>query len=130
MRKSLLREEDNNMDLTSFMDVVFILLIFVMLAVSFRKEIRALPLELPKVGEGEDPKGEKMELVLLPEGQFQVNGKNMDSNSLENLFASGAMKGKEIRLFADEKTDYGLIVRTLEDLRKAKADSLELAVRK
>ncbi|TGK01872.1 biopolymer transporter ExbD [Leptospira langatensis] len=128
MRKSLLKDEDVGIDLTSFIDVVFILLIFVMLAVSFRKEIRSIPLELPKIGQGEDPKGERVEFALLGEGQFSLNGERFDKAGIESKLRSGFVKGKEVRFFAGESASYGETVRTLDLLRRSGTSSLELAV--
>ncbi|EPG72795.1 transport energizing protein, ExbD/TolR family [Leptospira fainei serovar Hurstbridge str. BUT 6] len=129
MRKSILREEEGAIDLTSFIDVVFILLVFVMLAVSFRKEIRSIPLDLPQVGKGEDPKGERIEIALLPNGTFLWNGANMDRRNLEKELGNGNLKGKEVRFFADESADYGEVVKILDLVRRSGIDSLELAVK-
>lgn len=128
MRKSFLEEEDVGIDLTSFIDVVFILLIFVMLAVSFRKEIRSIPLELPKIGQGEDPKGERVEIAILPDGSFIVSGEKMDRKTFDLRLQTGIVSGKEIRFFAQETANYGEIVRTLDLLRRSGTSSLELAV--
>ncbi|TGK03961.1 biopolymer transporter ExbD [Leptospira semungkisensis] len=128
MRKSLLKEEETGIDLTSFIDVVFILLIFVMLAVSFRKEIRSIPLELPKIGQGEDPKGERIEFGMLGEGRFSLNGERLDRQALEAKLHSGFVNGKEVRFFAGESANYGETVRALDLLRRSGTSSLELAV--
>ncbi|TGK20006.1 biopolymer transporter ExbD [Leptospira fluminis] len=130
MKRSVLREDEESFDLTSFIDVVFILLIFVMLSVSFRKEIRSIPLNLPSVGNGDDPKGERIEIVLLPGGSFLWSGSELDRSDLEGKLAAGGLRGKEVRFFADESADYGVAVRILDLLRKAGVGSLELAVRK
>ncbi|TGK08913.1 biopolymer transporter ExbD [Leptospira fletcheri] len=130
MKRSVLREDEESFDLTSFIDVVFILLIFVMLSVSFRKEIRSIPLNLPSVGNGEDPKGERIEIVLLPDGSFRWNGSELDRSTLESRLAAEELRGKEVRFFADENAGYGVAVRSLDLLRKAGVGSLELAVRK
>ncbi|TGL58790.1 ExbD/TolR family protein [Leptospira sarikeiensis] len=128
MRKSILKEEDPGIDLTSFIDVVFILLVFVMLAVSFRKEIRSIPLELPKVGQGQDPKGERIEFVLLQDGNYRIGEETIPKNILEEKLKQGLVKGKEVRFFADKTANYEEIVRTLDLLGRSGADSLELAV--
>ncbi|EPG65981.1 ExbD/TolR family protein [Leptospira wolffii] len=128
MKKSFLEDEDIGVDLTSFIDVVFILLIFVMLAVSFRKEIRSIPLELPKIGQGEDPKGERIEIGLLPDGNFDIAGERMDRKVLISRLESGLVREKEVRFFAGESANYGEIVRTLDLLKRSGTSSLELAV--
>ncbi len=130
MRKSLLKDQEIDMDLTSFIDVVFILLVFVMLAVSFRKEIRSIPLELPKVGQGEDPKGERIEIAALSSGEFSIGNEKLDRKTFETRLRSGFLKGKDIRFFADQTADYGEIVRILDLFGKSGASSLELAVHK
>ncbi|MGJ4747919.1 ExbD/TolR family protein [Leptospira sp. SA-E8] len=128
MRKSILKEEDPGIDLTSFIDVVFILLVFVMLAVSFRKEIRSIPLELPKVGQGEDPKGERVEFALLPDGSYRIGEEKVQKSVLEEKLKQGLVKEKEVRFFADKTANYEEIVKVLDLLSKSGASSLELAV--
>ncbi|TGK41316.1 ExbD/TolR family protein [Leptospira andrefontaineae] len=128
MRKSILKEEDQGIDLTSFIDVVFILLVFVMLAVSFRKEIRSIPLELPKVGQGEDPKGERVEFALLPDGSYRIGDQKVQKAGLEEKLKQGLVKEKEVRFFADKTANYEDIVKVLDLLSRSGASSLELAV--
>ncbi|TGM13466.1 biopolymer transporter ExbD [Leptospira selangorensis] len=128
MRKSILKEEDPGIDLTSFIDVVFILLVFVMLAVSFRKEIRSIPLELPKVGQGEDPKGERVEFALLQDGSYRIGEEKVQKAVLEEKLRQGLVKEKEVRFFADKTANYEEIVKLLDLLTRSGASSLELAV--
>lgn len=128
MRKSILKEEDQGIDLTSFIDVVFILLVFVMLAVSFRKEIRSIPLELPKVGQGGDPKGDRVEFALLPDGSYRIGDQKVQKVVLEEKLKQGLVKEKEVRFFADKTANYEDIVKVLDLLSRSGASSLELAV--
>lgn len=57
--------------MTSMLDVVFILLIFVMVAMSFQKEVHSLPVVLPKAKVETGGSGTKKEIFLLKSGNIR-----------------------------------------------------------
>ncbi len=77
--------DEAKVDLTSLIDVVFILLIFFMVSTTFTKQSH-LTLELPKAsGEVASEQVERIEVVIDRNGQYVVNERPLVNNQLDTL---------------------------------------------
>ncbi len=77
--------DEASVDLTSLIDVVFILLIFFMVSTTFTKQSQ-LTLDLPKAsGEVASEQVERIEVVVDRNGQYSVNERPLVNNQLDTL---------------------------------------------
>ncbi len=75
-----------DIDLTSMIDVVFLLLIFFMVTTTFDKN-SAIKIELPTASNAATiPQQDKLELLIDSQGRYYVNGREVLNNQPETLF--------------------------------------------
>ncbi|TGK33889.1 biopolymer transporter ExbD [Leptospira gomenensis] len=114
--------------MTSMLDVVFILLIFTMVAMSFQKEVSSLPVNLPKADTKKEGTGVRKEIFILPTGELRYQNRNLSDNEWKHILSEGEFKNTTVWIFGDEKTDYGKFVRILDDLKISGLKELHIAV--
>lgn len=79
------KTEDEGINLTPLIDVVFLLLIFFMVSTTFTKETH-LSVDLPEaVGEQSTELPEQIEIVISVDGSYSVNGKSLVNTKIETL---------------------------------------------
>lgn len=85
---------DEGINLTPLIDVVFLLLIFFMVSTTFTKETH-LKVELPEAqGEVSVDKPEKVEVLIDASGSYSVNGQPLVNSKLNTLMAAIEEKSK------------------------------------
>lgn len=92
-------KNDNELDLTSLMDVVFLILIFFMVTATFIKEKKTFKVELEKVQNAADQKivKEALTIVISKEGNYAIN------EQLTGLFTKKEIYNK-LKEFKDKET--------------------------
>ncbi|MBE8717443.1 ExbD/TolR family protein [Cellvibrio polysaccharolyticus] len=79
------RREDDMINLTPLIDVVFLLLIFFMVSTTFTKNTH-LTIDLPEaVGNPSTETGNRLDVVIGADGGYQVNGQGLINNQAETL---------------------------------------------
>jgi biopolymer transport protein ExbD len=79
------KTEDEGVNLTPLIDVVFLLLIFFMVSTTFTKETH-LSVDLPEaVGEPSSDLPEQIEILIGVDGSYSVNGKALVNTKIETL---------------------------------------------
>lgn len=116
MRFASKSEEDYSLQLTSLIDVVFLLLIFFMVSTSFVDFTRRMDILLPESSKSTEV--ERVENFLLEVGiekKLSLNGKNVTIEELERrLKEAKARPGKRTLIIkADKRLDYGFVVRIM-----------------
>lgn len=115
------RQSTNNdeVNLTPLIDVVFLLLIFFMVSTSFTKETH-LKVDLPQAnGEPSSDLPEQIEILIAVDGAYAINGRSLVNNKTETLktaldqIASGNTKIPLI-ITADAKTSHQFVVRAMD----------------
>ncbi|MBM9500675.1 biopolymer transporter ExbD [Leptospira sp. 201903071] len=129
-RKNLLEGEDSPLDMTSMLDVVFILLIFAMVAMSFQKEVHSLPVRLPKSNAATGGVGSKKEIFLLKEGNLRYEGNEFSEEEWKRIVSKGEFKEAVLWIYGDQEADYGRFVFVVNSLKDAGLKELHLAVKK
>jgi biopolymer transport protein ExbD len=115
--------EDIEVNITSLIDVVLLLLIFFMVSTRFVEESR-IELALPSASShpvGSEP--DAIEVVIDRHGQFFVNGKSLVSARLETLVqalteAKGKAHDPVVVISADRTTDFQRAVDAMDAARK------------
>jgi|TARA_B100001971_G_C17989311_1_gene431477 biopolymer transport protein ExbD len=109
-------EEDYSLQLTSLIDVVFLLLIFFMVSTSFVDFTRRMDILLPQSKKSTEV--ERVENFLLEVGvekKLTLNGKDITIDDLERrLMEARRTPGRRTLIIkADKRLDYGFVVRIM-----------------
>ena len=100
--------EETTVNLTPLIDVVFLLLIFFMVSMTFTKE-RQLVIDLPEaVGEASMEDSLQIEIIISADGEYAVNGKRLVNRKLTTL-------RKALIEVSDGNTDLPLIISADKD---------------
>jgi len=120
MRLQRQAKEDPTIDLTSLIDVVFLLLIFFMVSTTFERE-SVLKIDLPSASEVEsrDDTPEMLELVIDNEGRMFLNGERLlDSDARTVRAAMEGLAGEQrdlpLILRADRQTPHHFVVTVMD----------------
>lgn len=86
-----------SLNLAPMIDVVFLLLIFFMVATTFANEEKQLELDLPAAETGEEAADQKDEIVvnITAEGDIVIDGEAVDRPRMEEIFARAARVDRE-----------------------------------
>jgi biopolymer transport protein ExbD len=89
--------EEAALNLAPMIDVVFLLLIFFMVATTFVQREKEMGLDLPQAESGEDAREDLDELVinLLQDGTMRLNGADYDEDGLRNALGRAAKANPE-----------------------------------
>ncbi|MCB0278160.1 MAG: biopolymer transporter ExbD [Calditrichaeota bacterium] len=123
-----------NINLTSLIDVLFILLLFFIVTSTFKDpNTAALDLILPKANKTSDDK-ESDEAILFLDKNQQVSflGHTIPLDSLESRFPQvlSELANKTIMLKGDESISYQSFITVFDILKLNKVDKLVLAAKK
>lgn len=86
-----------SLNLAPMIDVVFLLLIFFMVATTFANQEREMDIDLPTAESGEEAKRDVEELVinLFTDGRMRAAGEDIDAEGLEALLVRTARSNPE-----------------------------------
>ncbi|EMK13797.1 MULTISPECIES: ExbD/TolR family protein [Leptospira] len=129
-RKNLLEGDDSPLDMTSMLDVVFILLIFVMVAMSFQKEVHSLPVVLPKAKAEIGASGTKKEIFLLKNGDIRYAELDFTEADWKLIVSKGEFQNQVVWIYGDKDISYGKFVFVLNSLKSSNLKELHLAIKK
>jgi biopolymer transport protein ExbD len=89
--------DEGDLSLAPLIDVVFLLLVFFMVATTYLDEERQLDVELPGATTGNVPEREADELVIdvLRDGRIAVRGETLDAAALDAVLADAARASRE-----------------------------------
>lgn len=126
-------EEDYSLQLTSLIDVVFLLLIFFMVSTSFVDFTRRLDIQLPESESGAEVVEKKSFLVEVGvEKRISLNGDPVALEALEGRLKAGVEGGefkRSLMLKADRRLDYGYVVRVMGLVSRAGVRDISLAMK-
>lgn len=118
--RNIKKHDQDSIDLTPLIDVVFILLIFFMVTTTFQRESR-LAVNLPQASEKADPETQEMllEVVIDSSGRYYVNGQELLNHHPDTLKQalkeiSRGKKDKPLVIRADAKTPHQSVVIALD----------------
>lgn len=116
MRFTSGQEEDYSLQLTSLIDVVFLLLIFFMVSTSFVDFTRRLDILLPESKKSAEVVERQSFLVEVGvDRKISLNGETVTLAALEEkLKASSKKPGpRNLTIKADKRLDYGFVIRIM-----------------
>jgi biopolymer transport protein ExbD len=105
-------------NITSLIDVLFLLLIFFMVTSTFLEQ-PGMKLELPSARSAETAKVEKLVIFIGPGGEIVFNDQTVSLGDLEAVMTDAlpTVKEKTLVLKADRKVQHGTVV-TVMDIAK------------
>jgi len=113
-------KEDPNLDLTSLIDVIFLLLIFFMVSTTFEKQA-LLKVDLPEASQVEDraETPESLELVIDAEGRMFLNNQRIIDSEPRTIRAAigqaaGNRRDLPLILRADRETPHHFVVTSMD----------------
>lgn len=126
-------EEDYSLQLTSLIDVVFLLLIFFMVSTSFVDFTRRLDIELPEAESSAEVVEKKSFLIEVGvEKRISLNGKTVLLDDLESELKAGVKSGKfkpSLTIKADKRLDYGYVIKVMGLISEAGVRDISLATK-
>ncbi len=126
-------EEDYSLQLTSLIDVVFLLLIFFMVSTSFVDFTRRLDIELPEAKSSAEIVEKKSFLIEVgAEKRISLNGKTVPLDDLESELKAGVESGKfkpTLTIKADKRLDYGYVIKVMGLISQAGVRDISLATK-
>jgi biopolymer transport protein ExbD len=134
MRLKSQQGEEPEVNITSLIDVVFLLLIFFMVSTTFERQA-ALKIDLPEasvVAENQAEEGEKLELIIDRDGRMYLNDRQLiDSRpgTIEAAFreAVGESRALPVQLRADSLTPHHFVVTAMDVTGKLGFTRLSIA---
>ncbi|HMQ23488.1 MAG TPA: biopolymer transporter ExbD [Planctomycetota bacterium] len=122
MRLDLGDDVDATPNLTPLIDIVFLLLVFFLVATTFRKEEVEMDLRLPDATTGV-ARSEVRPIIInvLASGALSVDGKDVPMSTLEQMLRSAAKRDakQEVLIRGDTNTQFGVVARVLDLCRAA-----------
>ena len=126
------RAEEPDVNMTSLIDVVLLLLIFFMLSTRFIDEGR-LQLRLPESGaEPEAVQRDAVEIEITAQGGYRVNGRALINNSTETLAAAigkaaGNNRAIPVTIRADARATHQSVVTAMDVAGRAGYRQINIA---
>lgn len=124
-------EEDNEINMTPMLDIVFIMLIFFIVTTSFVKE-SGITVDQPTAETTERKEQNNILIGISPIGEVWIDKRQVDVRavraSIERLRAESPESAVIIQ--ADEKSPSGLLVRVMDQVRLAGVDNMAIAAKK
>ena len=117
-------------NLTSLMDVMFLLLIFFMVSSTFRNEF-GMDVTLPEARTAADTESSAHEIIVTEEGAFYLGQRAVNDEDLRSALSELILEepGVKLVLRADAKADFGRVVRAMDIARDVGGSKLVIPTR-
>ena len=124
------KKKSLGINITSLIDVMFILLIFFMVSSSFVEQ-PGMKLELPAMKSQEVAKVEKMALYVSPDGDLFLNDRPVQLDSLQALIKAVMpnVEEKTLVLKADKAVEHGLVVQVMDIAKRSGLKKIVIGTR-
>ena len=133
MKFQVRKHEDPELNMTSLIDIVLLLLIFFMLSTKFVDEGR-LHIRLPSAGAAPEAAsaGDSVEIAVTAEGAYRVNGRLLINNSRETLAAAlgkvaQGNRGLPVTIRADARAMHQSVVTAMDVAGRAGYRQINIA---
>ncbi len=123
MIKSKDTEAAASIELTPIIDMVFLLLIFFLVATTFHQSEREMQIALPAAMSAGPISSALREIIINvdEQGTIVVNGRTMEADELSTIIEQAVAKNpdQKVTLRGDRNTSYGHVVRVLDVCKTA-----------
>jgi biopolymer transport protein ExbD len=124
-------EEDYSINLPSMTDIIFLLLIFFMVATVLKDTIRRLDVQLPESRSSEVAETKPLTIEMAVDGSISLNGELVDMGQLEDrLRDSGTGNGQRaVIIKADKRLSYGKVIAVMGVCQAVGLSEIAVAVK-
>ncbi len=126
------KEENNNsprIELTSLVDVVFLLLLFFAVTTTFPRSITGLKIKLPRMKNAAPAQSQKpFEVYIDAEGRVYYRDRTLTPAGLQKILKDEHVEAVIVN--ADEKTEHGKVMRVLDYIKGAGVKRILIAAEK
>ncbi|MCB1193367.1 MAG: biopolymer transporter ExbD [Leptospiraceae bacterium] len=127
-RQRNVSENESKLDMSSLMDIVFILLIFVMVSMSFTTDFKWMEMDLPESGIGVGNKKDEQIISIKANGDYFLDRKKINFEQLKEFSEKNVFQNKTITLNVDKQVPYEFFIKTVGVLKKGNIQKLNLGV--
>ena len=113
--------------MSPFMDIIFILLIFVMLSISFQKKFTVMEMDLPSsIGSSEATEAD-LEISVFANGKIMIENKEI---SLEDLITNIKKNPpSHLRFNGEKELSYENFIRITEKIKESGLEKIDLGLK-
>ena len=128
------QDEALDVNITPLIDVVFLLLIFFMIATTFKKDAQ-IEIDLPKAtGQQVKKQGFEVEISIDSLGRYFVNNRRLRDNKIDTLKLAikqtvGDNKNPHIIINSDKDTTYQSVMTAMDAVRQSGMNKFSLTVK-
>ncbi len=117
-------------NLTPMIDLIFTLLIFFVVTTQFVNSNNVIEVNLPQATTSVTTDATSLDIIIDKNNNIYLNNKKMSMVSFESYIIeiAGAKISPVIR--ADSKTNYGIVIKVMDILRKYGFANIDLSVKK
>ena len=130
MRKYRVKKADLEMNLAPLIDIVFLLLIFFMLASTLNMNEVQATIQLPGTNTVEEKNIKETVLYITKEGQVFLEKEKIGWDQLSDILDEFMIENeaKEITVYADREVDFRYIVNMLDLANKLMIDQIQFSL--
>lgn len=131
-RKHHLREEEPEINLIPFIDVLLVILIFLMLTTTYAK-LTELKINLPTANaQASKPRAKELVVVVTADGRYVVNqrpleGRGVDALAIGMANATGGAKDTVVIVSADASATHQSVINVMDAARRVGLSQLTFA---
>lgn len=123
-------DDDFGINLTPMIDVVFLLLVFFLVATTFARDEVEMDLRLPPARSGVDGQsGHLLTVNVLADGRITVDGRELTLEALRQRLSAHATRNKDqaVLIRSDARGLVGTSLQVLDAVRLAKLSKVDFA---
>lgn len=117
---------ESAIDMSSLMDIIFILLIFVMMSVSFAKNFKQLEIDLPKSQTGTSELYPDIQISVKLNEKIYLDEKETTLKDLIQLASLGKFSDKIVSVNVERQVPYESFLKIVDILKQARIKKLNL----
>jgi biopolymer transport protein ExbD len=124
-------KQESSIDISSLIDVLFILLIFLMLAVSFTEPTSNISLDLPKSKTNQfGNETQTIKIQIKSNGELYHNDTKMDIQTLSNTLEINSDPNSSVSLEVEQHTEFGTFVAVTDILKSKQYQKIDIKTKK
>ncbi|TGM51834.1 biopolymer transporter ExbD [Leptospira biflexa] len=124
-------KQESSIDISSLIDVLFILLIFLMLAVSFTEPTSNISLDLPKSKTNQfGNETQTIKIQIKSNGELYQNDTKMDIQTLSNTLKINSDPNSSVSLEVEQHTEFGTFVAVTDILKSKQYQKIDIKTKK
>ena len=124
-------KQESSIDISSLIDVLLILLIFLMLAVSFTEPTSNISLDLPKSKTNQfGNETHTIKIQIKSNGELYQNDTKMDIQTLSNTLEISSDPNSSVSLEVEQQTEFGTFVEVTDILKSKQYQKIDIKTKK